>query len=262
MKSMQVRIAAAVATLFAASAWAGADKIAYPAGFDKGVLYGTVDRYDTKQYRELYTSKAVVDAIKAGKPIPPGATITMAIYKAKVDDKGVPVKDKNGRFQKGDPVAHMVMAKNTGWGTEYGDDIRNGEWEYQAFTHEGKVNDKANLKSCFACHKPHAGQDFVISLARFKPASGGKVNVNKAPDVVAIGDFLFGPEKLEVKPNTYVTWVNTDDSPHQVTVTSANGLRTPVILKGEKQAMKFESPGTYDYICGLHPGMKGKIEVK
>ena len=115
------------------AACAGPDKITYPAGFDKGVLYGTVDRYDTKQYRELYTSKAVVDAVKAGKPIPPGSTITMAIYKAKVDDKGAPVKDKNGRFQKGDPVAHMVMAKNTGWGAEYPADKRNGEWEYQAF---------------------------------------------------------------------------------------------------------------------------------
>jgi plastocyanin len=236
MKSTPVRIASIVAALFTIPAFAGGDKITYPAGFDKGVLYGTVDRYDTKQYRELYTSKEVVAAIKAGKPIPPGATLTMAIYK--------------------------VMKKNTGWGTEYGDDIRNGEWEYQAFQPDGKVNDKANLKTCFTCHKPHAGQDFVISLARFKPGKEGKINVAKAPDVVAIGDFTFGPETLSVKPNTYVSWVNTDESPHQVTVTSAGGLRTPVILKGEKQAMKFETPGTYDYICGLHPGMKGKIEVK
>jgi plastocyanin len=262
MNSSKARFAAAVATLFAASAWAGPEKITYPGGFQKGVLYGTVDRYDTKQYRELYTSKAVVDAVKAGKPIPAGATITMAIYKAKVDDKGVPVKDKNGRFLKGDAVAHMVMAKNTGWGAEYGADIRNGEWEYQAFQPDGKVNDKANLKTCFGCHKPHAGQDFVISLARFKPSPAGKVNVAKAPDVVAINSFLFGPERLEVARNTYVSWVNTDDSPHQVTVTSANGVRTPVILKGEKQALKFETAGTYDYICGLHPGMKGKIEVR
>lgn len=262
MTRSHARIAAAVAATFAAAAWAGPEKVNYPAGFDKGVLYGTVDRYDTKQYRELYTSQAVVDAVKAGKPIPAGATITMAIYKAQVDDKGVPVKDAKGRFKKGDAVAHMVMMKNTGWGAEYGPEKRNGEWEYRAFTPDGKVNEQANLAPCFACHKPHEGQDYVISLARFKPAKEGKVNVAKAPDVVAIGDFLFGPEKLEVARNTYVSWVNTDDSPHQVTVTSANGLRTPVILKGEKQTMKFEAPGTYDYICGLHPGMKGKIEVK
>ena len=252
---------AATAVSLASPALAGADKIVYPA--DKGVLYSTVDRYDTKQYRELYAPKAAVDAVKAGKPIPPGTAITMLVYKAKVDDKGNPVKDANGRFQKGDAVAHMVMQKNTGWGAEYGDDLRNGEWEYQHFLPDGKANDKANHKSCFGCHKPHAGQDYVISLARLRgTAPGAKVTPKTGPESVAIADFLFGPEKLEVKRNTYVSWTNTDDSPHQVTVTSANGVRTPIIQKGETQTLKFDTPGTYEYICGLHPGMKGKIEVK
>jgi len=26
--------------------------------------------------------------------------------------------------------------------------------------------------------------------------------------------------------------------------------------------MKFDPPGTFDYICGLHPNMKGKVEVR
>ena len=37
------------------------------------------------------------------------------------------------------------MEKRDGWGTEYKDDIRNGEWEYQVFGPDKKVNDKANL---------------------------------------------------------------------------------------------------------------------
>ena len=45
-------------------------------------------------------------------------------------------------------------------------------------------------------------------------------------------------------------------------VTGANGVRSEVILTGKKAFLKFETPGTYDYICGLHPSMKGKIEVK
>jgi plastocyanin len=103
----------------------------------------------------------------------------------------------------------------------------------------------------------------VISLARFAGgSSGGKVMAQKGPDSVAIADFLFGPEKLEVPRNTYVSWTNVDDSPHQVTVTGANGVRSEVILTGKKAFLKFETPGTYDYICGLHPSMKGKIEVK
>ena len=38
-------------------------------------------------------------------------------------------------------------------------------------------------------------------------------------------------------------------------------LRTPVILKGQSTSLTFEHAGSYGYICGLHPAMKGQIEV-
>jgi plastocyanin len=265
-ETMNFRLAAFAAACLAAPALAqnpGPNKVAFPDTWDKGVLYSTVDRYDIKQHRELWSTKAAVDAVKAGKPIPSGTVLTLVQYKARVDDKGVPVKDANGRFQKGDLVAYTVMEKRAGWGAEYGADIRNGEWEYQVFNHEKKVNDKANLKSCFQCHKPHEGQDFVISLAGLRgTAPGAKVMAQKGPDSVAIGDFTFGPETLSVAKGTYVTWTNTDASPHQVTVAAANGLRTPVMLQGQKQTLRFDSTGTVDYICGLHPNMKGKVVVQ
>ncbi len=160
-------IAAALA-LAAAPALAGPEKVAYPA--DKGVLYGVVDRADNKQVRELYAPKAVVDAVKAGKPIPANAPLTMYLYKAKVDDKGEPVKDANGRFQKGDAIAHFVMQKGAGWGSEYGADMRNGEWEYRSFAPDGKVNEKADLKPCFTCHMKMKDADYVFSGAQMKTA--------------------------------------------------------------------------------------------
>ncbi len=251
--------AAAVCAAFAAAA--GGDKVVFPADFDKGVLYATVDRHDIKQYRELWATKDAVDAVRAGKPIPSGTVLTLVQYKAKVDDKGVPVRGPDGRFQKGDLVAYTVMEKRTGWGAEYPDELRNGEWEYQVFGSDRKVNDKANLKACFQCHKPHAGQDYVISLARLAGAApGAKVERPGGPGVVAIADFLFGPEKVEVAAGQKVTWVNADDSPHQVAIVGKD-LRTPVLLKGQSAALSFD-PGAYEYICGLHPNMKGRIEVK
>jgi Cytochrome P460 len=91
-------------------------------------------------------------------------------HKAKVDADGNPEKDANGRFIKGDLIGYTVMEKRTGWGSEYPDDIRNGEWEYQAFKADKTVNDKANLKNCFTCHKPLAKQDFVFSIDALKTA--------------------------------------------------------------------------------------------
>src|SRR4029077_14209093 len=43
---------------------AGGDKGVFPDGFEKGVLFTTVDRAYNKQFREFYTSHAALDAAK------------------------------------------------------------------------------------------------------------------------------------------------------------------------------------------------------
>jgi plastocyanin len=242
---------------------AGGDKVVFPENHAAGVMYGTLDRYDIKQYRELYSTAAAVDAVRKGEPIPSGTVLTIVQYKAQVDAQGNPLKDGNGRFIKGDLVGYGVMEKRTGWGAEYADDLRNGEWEYQAFLADGKVNDKANLTACFQCHKPHAGQDFVISLASLKGTAPGEMaSPQPGPGIVSIANFLFGPEQVSVAARAPVTWLNTDSSPHQVTVRGDKPQRTAVLLKGQSASLTIAEPGTYEYICGLHPNMKGKIEVK
>ena len=242
---------------------AGGDKVVFPENYAAGVMYGTLDRYDIKQYRELYSTAAAVDAIRKGEPIPSGTVLTLVQYKAQVDAQGNPLKDANGRFIKGDLVGYGVMEKRTGWGAEYADDLRNGEWEYQAFLADGKVNDKANLTACFQCHKPHAGQDFVISLASIKGTAPGEMaSPQPGPGIVSIANFLFGPEQVSVAARAPVTWLNTDSSPHQVTIRGDKPQRTAVLLKGQSASLTIAEPGTYEYICGLHPNMKGKIEVK
>ena len=78
-----VRLLAAVAlgsasgALIGYSALAGGDKVAFPENFDKGTLYATVDRYDNKQYRELYATTPAVDAVRKGQPIPSGTVLML-----------------------------------------------------------------------------------------------------------------------------------------------------------------------------------------
>jgi plastocyanin len=56
-----------------------------------------------------------------------------------------------------------------------------------------------------------------------------------------------------------VNWTNTDDSPHQISVA---GRKTAVLLKGQSATLKFDQTGNFDYICSLHPTMKGQVEVR
>jgi hypothetical protein len=163
--------AGAVAALVGLTATrAGGDKIAFPADYQKGVLYTIVDRADNKQYRELYVSPAsAIAAAKNGEPLPHGTVLTLVQYRAVLDSAGNPTKNAEGRFSKGDLVGYAVMEKRAGWGAEYPPEIRNGEWEYQSFTPAKAVNDKANLTACFQCHKPLPGnQDFVFSYDKLK----------------------------------------------------------------------------------------------
>jgi hypothetical protein len=147
-------ITCACAVSFAISARAGGDKVAFPENYAKGVLYTTVDRADNKQYRELYVSPEAIAAAKKGEALPSGTVITLVQFAAKLDEQGNPVKDANGRFVKDKLLGYTVMEKRTGWGAEYPDTIRNGEWEYQAFRADKSVNTTAKLEACFNCHKP------------------------------------------------------------------------------------------------------------
>ena len=139
--------------------------IAFPADYAKGVLYATVDRADLKQVRLLYaSSQGAIDAAKSGKPLPDGTVLTMVQYAAQVDGEGNVVKGPDGRFVRTDKiVGYTVMEKRAGWGADVPDEIRNGDWQYQAFLTDRTPNPKAALAACFKCHKPLDKQDFVFS---------------------------------------------------------------------------------------------------
>jgi hypothetical protein len=139
--------------------------IAFPADYAKGVLYATVDRADLKQVRLLYANnQAALDAAKSGKPLPDGTVLTMVQYAAQVEGEGNPVKSPDGRFVRTDKiVGYTVMEKRAGWGADVPDEIRNGDWQYQAFLADRSPNPKAMLAACFKCHKPLDKQDFVFS---------------------------------------------------------------------------------------------------
>ncbi len=151
---------------------AGGDKVAFPANYASGVVYMTLDREQNKQVREYYTSQAAADAAKKGEPLPNGTVITVIQFAAQLDAQGNPTKDANGRFIKTSNIlGYTVMEKRAGWGAEYPENVRNGEWEYQAFRADKSPNPNADLTGCFNCHKPQAAQDYVFSYDKLKLAS-------------------------------------------------------------------------------------------
>jgi plastocyanin len=78
---------------------------------------------------------------------------------------------------------------------------------------------------------------------------------------VMIDNFKFAPVPLTVTVGSTVTWLNRDDIPHSIVVPALSVHSHPMDTD-ESFALRFDKPGTYEYICGLHPFMHGKILVQ
>jgi plastocyanin len=83
----------------------------------------------------------------------------------------------------------------------------------------------------------------------------------QGPGEVTIDNFTFGPPELTVAVGTTVKWVNHDDIPHTV-VDKNKAFRSKALDTDDAFSFTFASAGTFDYFCGLHPHMVGKIVVK
>ena len=80
-------------------------------------------------------------------------------------------------------------------------------------------------------------------------------------NVVTIDNFTFSPKELTVAVGTTVKFVNHDDIPHTV-VEKNLSFRSKALDTDDTYSYTFASAGSFDYFCGLHPHMVGKIIVK
>lgn len=84
---------------------------------------------------------------------------------------------------------------------------------------------------------------------------------------IAIDDFRFDPEAIEVQAGTEVVWTNEDGTAHTVTAGSegspeAERFDLDVTKQGDTVSHTFDEPGTYAYFCELHPFMTATVEVR
>jgi plastocyanin len=81
------------------------------------------------------------------------------------------------------------------------------------------------------------------------------------PNAVDINNFAFGPTTLTVPVGTTVTWTNRDEEPHTVVSSDGSTFHSPGMGTGGTYSFKFDKPGTFDYVCSIHPCMHGTVVV-
>lgn len=94
------------------------------------------------------------------------------------------------------------------------------------------------------------------TTATSMPASASPVR----GDQVTIDGFAFAPVTLTVPVGTTVTWTNRDEEPHTVAA-SDGSFHSSGMGTGATFTHTFSTAGTFDYVCSIHPMMRGTVVV-
>lgn len=77
---------------------------------------------------------------------------------------------------------------------------------------------------------------------------------------VEIEDFVYNPDPVTIEEGGKVIWKNRDAAPHTATAEDGS-FDTGTLEEGKLKSETFKEPGTYAYICSIHPQMHGTVEV-
>jgi plastocyanin len=78
---------------------------------------------------------------------------------------------------------------------------------------------------------------------------------------VEIDGTSFEPNQVTVAVGQRVQWVNKDPFPHNVT-SKAAGIHSGDLDPDQTYEFETTKRGTFEYVCTLHPGMRGVLRVK
>ncbi|MFF1729774.1 cupredoxin family copper-binding protein [Streptomyces sp. NPDC058247] len=109
---------------------------------------------------------------------------------------------------------------------------------------------------------PPASASASVPASASASASVSSSESGKGEVRVTIKDFAFQPAELEVSPGTKITVTNEDSAPHTLTADDKS-FDTGDLAQGESATITAPSkPGSYSYICTVHPNMKGTLTVR
>ena len=131
--------------------------------------YVSLDRtQNADQVIRLFAPKEALDAAKSGTELPYGTVLVAEIYKAKKNRDGEVIKSSLGRRIRDKFAAIAVMQKEKGWGEQYPEALRNGDWDFAIFNPKGERLVDKDLNSCRGCHAPLKDTQHLFSLEHMK----------------------------------------------------------------------------------------------
>lgn len=105
----------------------------------------------------------------------------------------------------------------------------------------------------------------AIGSYYFFSHSSNSKNINSSESIqneILIQNFAFSPDTITINKGETIVWSNKDSAPHKIVSDSGSELNSESLSNGATYSHTFAVAGTYDYHCGIHTSMKGKVVVK
>ncbi|CAN7613855.1 cytochrome P460 family protein [Pseudorhodoferax sp. LjRoot39] len=116
------------------------------------VHYATVKRGNVTEH--ISTTREALEAIQKKQPIPDGTQFVLADY-------------RDGAI-----FRYFVMEKGAGWGADFEERRRTGDWQFQWFWPNRQINLKENTARCMACHQSQKEQNYLFTAPRLAAFRG------------------------------------------------------------------------------------------
>ncbi len=101
-----------------------------------------------------------------------------------------------------------------------------------------------------------------VVVRHVSAGAAGHAAAGTADEVaISIANFAFMPMELTIRQGQTVRWTNDDGAPHGLAFKDGAPGES-VLLPGQSFSRRFDKPGSYDYVCSIHPYMTARIVVK
>lgn len=140
----------------------------------------------------------------------------------------------------GSTAGAMALSRGGFWGNGNGYGMMNGQQGYQGMM--GGQYNQGNMMGGY--QQTPATQSNAVT---------GVTHIN-------MQNFAYQYTNIQVRAGTTVTWTNQDSAPHSITF--KNGMKDSGLLsQGQSFSYTFNTPGTYQYYCTVHPYMVATVTV-
>ena len=118
----------------------------------------------------------------------------------------------------------------------------------------GRIKDAITLRESLQKREQEKNKPKPVKEATVEMVKGTSSNTNCA-------DKCYGPNTVTVAVGGKVTWKNVDTAAHSATAMDSS-FDTSLVNAGASASNTFNTAGTYQYMCIVHPWMKGTVIVK